>query len=151
VFPVQGPGFDFADPRLPRWMADERLRAAPQAVRGAAGFAAGGGAPGSDGDHHRYGILWTTLGETPVLVDALAKLHAGLTGERPSFKNSEDAATSLAERLEGKNCLVVIDDGWDPVHLEPFLRGGAGCARLITSSLLQAATDGEAKRLRRMR
>jgi hypothetical protein len=21
VFPVQGPGFDFADPRLPRWMA----------------------------------------------------------------------------------------------------------------------------------
>ncbi len=74
------------------------------------------------------GILWTTLGETPDLADALAKLHAGLTGERPAFKDAEDAATSLAERLEGKNCLIVIDDVWDPAHLEPFLRGGPGCA-----------------------
>jgi hypothetical protein len=93
------------------------------------------------------GILWTTLGETPDLADALAKLHAGLTGERPAFKDAEDAATSLAERLEGKNCLVVIDDVWDPAHLEPFLRGGPGCARLITSRLLQVATDVQAKRL----
>ena len=93
------------------------------------------------------GILWTTLGEMPDLADALAKLHAGLTGERPAFKDSEDAATSLAERLEGKNCLIVIDDVWDPAHLEPFLRGGPGCARLITSRLLQVATDVQAKRL----
>jgi len=93
------------------------------------------------------GILWTTLGETPDLTAALAKLHAGLTGERPAFKDAEDAATSLAERLEGKNCLVVIDDVCDPAHLEPFLRGGPGCARLITSRLLQVATDVQAQRL----
>jgi len=93
------------------------------------------------------GILWTTLGETPDLADALAKLHVGLTGERPAFKDAEDTATSLAERLEGKNCLVVIDDVWDPAHLEPFLRGGPGCARLITSRLLQVATDVQAQRL----
>jgi len=43
--------------------------------------------------------------------------------------------------------LVVIDDVWDPAHLEPFLRGGPGCARLITSRLLQVATDVQAKRL----
>jgi len=35
------------------------------------------------------------------------RVHAGLTGERPSFKDSEDAATSLVERLERKNCLHV--------------------------------------------
>jgi hypothetical protein len=93
------------------------------------------------------GILWSTLGETPDLADALAKLHAGLTGERPAFKDAEDAATSLADRLEGKNCLIVIDDVWDPAHLEPFLRGGPGYARLITSRLLQVATDVQAKRL----
>ena len=28
-------------------------------------------------------------------------------GERPSFKDAEDADTSLAERLESKNCLIV--------------------------------------------
>jgi hypothetical protein len=93
------------------------------------------------------GILWTTVGETPDLTDALAKLHAGLTGDRPAFKDAEDAATSLAERLEGKNCLIVIDDVWDPANLEPFLRGGPGCARLITSRQLQVATDVQAKRL----
>lgn len=71
---------------------------APQAVRGVAGFAAGGGDQGSGGDDHRPhtgaggfgkttlaaafcqdeeinqafddGILWTTLGETPDLADA---------------------------------------------------------------------------------
>ena len=72
------------------------------------------------------GILWTTVGETPDLAGALAKLHSGLTGERPAFKAAEDPATSLAKRLEGKNCLVVIDDVWDSAQLEPFLRGGGG-------------------------
>ena len=93
------------------------------------------------------GILWVTLGETPNLADALAKLYAGLTGERPSFKDAEDAATSLAERLERKTCLIVIDDVWDPAHLRPFMHGGEGCARLITSRLVQVATDVQAKRL----
>jgi hypothetical protein len=208
VFPVQGPGFDFADPRLPRWMARahfyaletqwetflahlqrgcqttrvpfmapdlpigfvqrpkqfEALRgllleeerkdpvAITTALTGAGGFGKTTLAAALCHDEAIIqafddGILWTTLGETPDLADALAKLHAGLTGERPAFKDAEDAATSLAERLEGKNCLVVIDDVWDPAHLEPFLRGGPGCARLITSRLLQVATDVQAKRL----
>jgi hypothetical protein len=34
----------------------------------------------------------------------LAKLYAGLTGERPSFRDAEDAATCLAETLQQKNC-----------------------------------------------
>ncbi len=75
------------------------------------------------------GILWTTLGETPDLAGALAKLHAGLTGERPAFKAAEDAATSLAERLEGKNCLVVIDDVWDSAHLVPGAAAGSVAGR----------------------
>jgi hypothetical protein len=208
VFPVQGPGFDFADPRLPRWMARahfypldtqwetflahlqrgcqttrvpfmapdlplgfvqrpkqfEALRALllegerkdpvaiTTALTGAGGFGKTTLAAALCHDEEIIqafddGILWTTLGETPDLADALAKLHAGLTGERPAFKDAEDAATSLAQRLEGKNCLVVIDDVWDPAHLEPFLRGGPGCARLITSRMLQVATDVRAQRL----
>jgi hypothetical protein len=38
----------------------------------------------------------------------------------------------------------VIDDVWDPAHLRPFLRGGEGCARLITSRLLPVATEAQA-------
>lgn len=87
------------------------------------------------------GILWTTLGQKPNLVDGLGKLYAGLTGERPQFKDAEDASQALAEKLEYKNCLIVIDDVWEPAHLEPFLRGGGGCSRLITSRQREVTGD----------
>ncbi len=205
VFPVQGPGFDFADPRLPRWMAKahfydldkqwdtflahlargcqaarvpfmapdlpvgfvqrsrefEALRslllepersdpvAITTALTGAGGFGKTTLAAALCHDDAILqafddGILWTTLGETPNLTGALAKLYAGLTGERPSFRDAEDAATCLAEKLQQKTCLIVIDDVWDPAHLRPFLRGGEGCARLITSRLLPVATEAQA-------
>lgn len=79
------------------------------------------------------GILWVTLGEKPNLVGALTKLYAALTGNRPGFVDIDDASLSLSERLEDKACLIVIDDVWDPMHVRPFLRGGRGCARLITT------------------
>lgn len=87
------------------------------------------------------GILWTTLGQKPNLVDGLGKLYAGLTGERPQFKDAEDASQALAEKLEYKNCLIVIDDVWEPAHLAPFLRGGIGCARLVTSRQREVTAD----------
>jgi len=203
VYPVKGPGFDFNDARLTRWMKKAHiydldaqwaiflghLKRGCQATRvpfmapdltasfvqrptefgklrslllepagrdpvAIATVVTGAGGFGKttltcalchDDDiilAFDDGILWTTLGENPNVADALAKLYAGLTGERPAFKDAEDAATTLAEKLEHKNCLIVIDDVWDPAHVKPFLRGGAGCARLITTR--QAEVAGEA-------
>jgi WD40 repeat protein len=79
------------------------------------------------------GILWVTLGQHPNVLEGLVKLHAALTGERPGFVDIEDASFNLAERLEDKNCLIVIDDVWELDHLRPFLRAGSGCTRLITT------------------
>lgn len=79
------------------------------------------------------GILWVTLGQTPNLRDSLLKLYGALTDDHRPFVDTEDAATALAEKLENRNCLLVIDDVWDQTHLEPFLRGGRDCARLITT------------------
>lgn len=87
------------------------------------------------------GILWVTLGQSPNLVQALLKLYAALTGERPGFVDIEDAAFHLAEQLEDRNCLIVIDDVWQLDHLKPFLRGGAGCARLITTRNFEIAAE----------
>jgi hypothetical protein len=56
-----------------------------------------------------------------------------LTGEDPGFRDVEQAAQRLADRLEDRNALLVIDDVWNEAHLAPFLRGGTGCARLITT------------------
>jgi WD40 repeat protein len=106
------------------------------------------------------GILWVSLGEAPNLQGELTKLYAALTGERPPFIDIEDAAIQLGTRLDQKNCLLVIDDVWDPNHLKPFLRGGAHCARLVTTrqlsvlsetpvvrTLIDRMTDEEAVRL----
>ena len=79
------------------------------------------------------GILWATLGQTPNLIAELAKLYEALTGEQPAFVDVAQAARKLGERLESKNCLLVIDDVWDAAHLDHFLQGGKGCARLITT------------------
>ena len=79
------------------------------------------------------GVLWVTLGETPDIIGGAIKLYDALTGERPAFVDTEDAAQKLAEALGEKRCLLVVDDVWNAAHLRPFLRGGPGCARLITT------------------
>jgi hypothetical protein len=87
------------------------------------------------------GILWITLGQNPNLQEGLTKLYAALTGERPGFVDEEDAAFSLSEKLQDKNCLIVIDDVWDLSNLRPFLRGGSGCTRLITTRNFEIAAE----------
>jgi hypothetical protein len=89
------------------------------------------------------GILWATLGETPNVLGALTKVYAALTGERPGFVDIEDASLNLAQKLEDKNCLVVIDDVWDAAHLRPFLRGAAKCTRLITTRKFDLTGEAE--------
>ncbi len=93
------------------------------------------------------GVLWVTLGEKPNLVDALTKLYRALTDENPGFVDVEEGATKLAERLADHDCLMVIDDVWNPVHLKPFLRGGERCARLVTTRLLDVAVEANAQRI----
>lgn len=87
------------------------------------------------------GILWATLGEQPALLPELTKLYAALTGERPSFVDADDASLALSSKLEGKRCLLVIDDVWDVEHVKPFMRGGAECTRLMTTRSAKIAAD----------
>ncbi len=93
------------------------------------------------------GILWVSLGETPNIQGELTKLYAAVTGERPPFIDVDDASLQLAERLDQKNCLLVIDDVWDANHLKPFLRGGFQCARLITTRQLNVVLEAGAERV----
>jgi WD40 repeat protein len=96
------------------------------------------------------GILWVTLGQNPNVQDSLTKLYAALTGQRPGFVDEEDVAFHLSEKLEDKTCLIVIDDVWDPVHLEPFMRGGRGCSRLITTRNFEIAAETKAVEIDQM-
>ncbi len=97
------------------------------------------------------GILWVTLGQTPDVIGKLVTAYAALTGERPAFKSDEDGAYQLGEKLEQRNCLLVIDDVWDASHLRPFLRGGKGSARLFTTRNTKIAGQARAVNVDRMR
>jgi hypothetical protein len=92
------------------------------------------------------GILWVTLGETPQVLTELSTIYAALTGERPGFGSEFDASVALSEHLEHRRCLIVIDDVWDQAHLQPFLRGGPLCTRLITTRWLNIARDARCER-----
>jgi WD40 repeat protein len=87
------------------------------------------------------GILWVTLGQNPNIQDSLTKLYAALSGLRPGFLDKDDVAFHLSEKLEDKNCLIVIDDVWDPAHLDPFMQGGRNCSRLITTRNFEIAAE----------
>lgn len=83
------------------------------------------------------GILWTSLAETPKtdqqLIDELSRLFTALGGTPQSFGSKDDAADALAAQMDGKRCLLVLDNVWNLDDLEPFLQGGDQCARLITT------------------
>ena len=87
------------------------------------------------------GILWATLGENPSTIAGLTEIFAALTGDRPKFVSDEDAANEVSRRLENRHYLIVIDDVWTPAQVQPFLRGGSECVRLITTRQFEIATE----------
>jgi WD40 repeat protein len=97
------------------------------------------------------GILWVTLGQNPNIMGSLITLYAGLTGDRPGFASEEDAVFQLAQKLEDRACLLVLEDVWDESHLRPFLRGGKGTARLFTTRMAQIASTAHPVNVGEMR
>jgi WD40 repeat protein len=79
------------------------------------------------------GLLWVVLGQSPNLAVILGQMFEKLTGRSPGFVNESEAATAVSSRLSGLRCLIVVDDVWNLEHLKPFLHGGGGCARVVTS------------------
>jgi WD40 repeat protein len=79
------------------------------------------------------GILWITLGQDPDLVASINSLYGALAGENVASADHEYVAGELAQKLQNRNCLIVVDDVWQSSHLQPFLRGAEGCARVFTT------------------
>ena len=90
------------------------------------------------------GILWVTLGEQPSIVNEFERIYAALTGERPGFKNQDDAMFEVAKKLDDKRCLLVIDDVWSFQALKPFLYGAPAASRLVTTRIFSVAVSAAA-------
>ncbi len=87
------------------------------------------------------GVLWVTLGEQPQIVVELERIYSALTGERPGFQSKDDAMFEVAKKLDGKRCLIVIDDVWNFQDLKPFLHAASSSSRLVTSRIFNVAVS----------
>jgi WD40 repeat protein len=65
------------------------------------------------------GVYWLTLGQTPRL-ESLQTSLAACFGERTPIDDINVGIRLLRERLQGKACLLVLDDVWQLVHAKAF-------------------------------
>lgn len=91
---------------------------------------------------HRFvdGVFWLPLGQSPDVASILA-LAANWLGPPHSPGSIGDARAILDSALQGKRCLLVLDDVWDSAHVAPFLGLGTQTQILFTTRDTRAATD----------
>jgi hypothetical protein len=90
------------------------------------------------------GVLWVTLGEQAEgseLAGKINDLASQLSGSHPLFTDPEQAGHHLGQLLANECCLLVVDDVWRASQLAPFLLGGPGCRRLVTTRVRAALPD----------
>ncbi|MCM3922054.1 NB-ARC domain-containing protein [Frankia sp. AiPs1] len=88
------------------------------------------------------GLLWVTIGETldgARLAERINDLSETLSGVRPTLADPEQAGFHLGTLLGDESRLLVVDDVWNPAQLQPFLLGGAGTVRFVTTRLRDLA------------
>jgi NB-ARC domain/Domain of unknown function (DUF4062) len=82
------------------------------------------------------GAVWVTVGENvigPELAEKITNVVSLLTGVRPPSTDPIVAGAELGRALGDRRVLVVVDDVWTRVQVEPFLIGGHRAVRLVTT------------------
>ncbi|MGD1854283.1 MAG: NB-ARC domain-containing protein [Leptolyngbyaceae cyanobacterium] len=79
------------------------------------------------------GILWATLGQNPDILPLLSGWIQSLGDHDYKPTAIESASNHLRTLLYDKHILLVVDDVWNPAHLDPFRVGGSGCCVLVTT------------------
>lgn len=80
------------------------------------------------------GVLWTSLGETPNLLNELLNWSKMLgLSDLGGDQTIEQTANRLGAALRDKRMLLIVDDIWEVEHAEPFRVGSAACAMLMTT------------------
>jgi WD40 repeat protein/S1-C subfamily serine protease len=80
------------------------------------------------------GVLWVTLGRTPDPLTARQKQIADALEDEPhTFTDVQQGRARLSVLLADKNCLLILDDVWDAIHVRPFDMLGPRCRMLVTT------------------
>ena len=83
--------------------------------------------------HFPDGILWITLGQQPDLLSCLGRWIQALRDFDFKPTTIDAASMHLRTLLSHKAILLVVDDLWNPEHLEPFRIGRQACRVLVTT------------------
>jgi hypothetical protein len=83
--------------------------------------------------HFSEGVLWVTLGQHPDILPLLSDWIQELGDYDTKPTAIESASNHLRTLLFDKRILLVVDDVWNPVDLEPFRVGGKGSCVLVTT------------------
>ena len=84
-------------------------------------------------NHFLDGILWATLGQNPDILPLLSGWIQALGDNDYKPTATESASNHLRTLLFDKRVLLVVDDVWNPAHLDPFCVGGEGSCVLVTT------------------
>jgi len=79
------------------------------------------------------GVLWVTLGQQPDLLPLLSDWIQALGDHDYKPLTLDGASKHLRTLLHDKKALLVVDDAWNPEHVEPFRVGGSSCRVLVTT------------------
>ena len=92
--------------------------------------------------HFPDGVLWVTLGQNPDLLPLLGNWIKSLGDRDYKPVTVDDAKMHLQTLLYDKKALLVVDDAWNPEHVEPFRVGGLNCRVLVTTreAVIKGAT-----------
>ncbi|MBV1856650.1 hypothetical protein KUA19_41755 [Catellatospora sp. NEAU-YM18] len=94
--------------------------------------------------------VWVTVGEEPTeayLLSQVGVVVEALSGQPLRATDLRQAGIELGRLLdEYPRTLLVVDDVWDAAHLRPFLQGGLGCTRLVTTRRKGVLPDGSQNR-----
>lgn len=80
------------------------------------------------------GIYWITIGKNPRLESRQEQLGVALGDSPANYKNDAQGNRSpLAQMLENRTCLIVLDDVWERASVEAFDALGENCRLLYTT------------------
>jgi DNA-binding SARP family transcriptional activator len=86
------------------------------------------------------GVLWTSLGETPSLLNELVVWAEALGLSDPARERKIEVITAqITALLRERRMLLIVDDVWQADHAVPFKVGGQACAMILTSRLNDVA------------
>jgi tetratricopeptide (TPR) repeat protein len=79
------------------------------------------------------GVLWVTLGQTPILTSWQSHLAEVLGAGHRTFTDVQLGKAFLGELLADKACLLILDDVWQTKHAAAFDTLGQRCKMLLTT------------------